>query len=109
MVFLRSIPVIRKLFNIQAADDSLAVNLGNDILLPNTTRSRDYGHEIGQGIGKDIFFTQLGVRYQWKHNLFFEVDYGYRRSDSQDDVRDNSSHFFTTGVRYNIGNRDMAF
>jgi hypothetical protein len=98
-----------KLFNMQAAEDSIGVNLGNDILLPNTTRSRDYNHEIGQGIGTDIFLAKLGFSYQWKHNLFFEIDYGFRKYNSEEDTNDDSTHFFSTGIRFNIGNREMAF
>jgi len=90
-------------------EDTRNENWGNNVLLPHTTRVQDFGNEIGQGVGADIFIAGVDVSYQIWHNIFLDVNYFYRRKNSDNPALSNSVSFFGGGLRMNIARQRFDF
>ncbi len=68
----------------------------------------DFGNRQGQGIASEVGLVQLVGSYQWKHNLFFDLQFIHRQEDRED--RSNaSSNIFVAGIRWNIARRTYLF
>lgn len=84
-------------------------NWGEDILKPNTTRTQEYGNEIGAPIRVEGML--LGVDASWKlyTNLYAEIQYFSRASKTEgEDGRDTQS-FLSAGIRWNIARQRFDF
>ncbi len=90
-------------------EDTTDENWGNNILTSYNSRVNDFGNEIGQGIGTKTIIAGLDVSYQLFHNFFLELNYFYRKQDSQLEERDRTTSFIGGGVRYNFSNRPLDF
>ncbi|MEM9820148.1 MAG: capsule assembly Wzi family protein [Bacteroidota bacterium] len=90
-------------------EDAPGANWGNNILFSYLSRVNDFGNEIGQGVATNTLITGLDLSYQLYHNFFLELNYFYRRQDSQNDDLDRTTSYFGGGVRYNFANRNLDF
>ncbi len=84
-------------------------NWGEDILKPNTTRTQDYGNEIGGPI--QVKGLLVGVDISWKlyHNLYAELQYFSRNQNIQGDNDTNTQSFIAVGIRWNIAVQRFDF
>jgi len=82
--------------------DSIGTNLGSDILRSNDTRTRSYGHSIGQGIGNAMQVVSLKASYQFRHNLFFDAGMFLRTVTSDEPLLDDRVGTFYVGARLNF-------
>ena len=89
--------------------DSTGVNYGGNILKSNTTREMNYGNEVGQGIGNDLFFADFTASYQWKHNFFIDVKHIFRKLDSDVPALNQKTNFTSVALRWNIPQRLNEF
>lgn len=80
-------------------DDSTGVNFGGDIFKPYTSRMRDYGNYISQGITSDRFIGDLRLAYilNPKTDLRFECEAQFRSSASF--VRKDQDFIISVGIR----------
>jgi len=61
--------------------DTASSNWGGNIMLPYTTREKEYGNKLGQGVKTKILSLGLSASYQAAHNLFLEFAYQTRDFD----------------------------
>jgi hypothetical protein len=85
-------------------DDSLGVNFGQDIYKSYTSRYRDYGTFITQGVKTDLLYADVRVAYVMNPltNLRFELGAVYRRLTSP--VTTQESMTVTFGLRSSFRN-----
>lgn len=100
--------VSRSFFNAYGADD-VNTNWGGDILKPYTTRERNYGNVIGQGIDTRVFYTDLTASYMVKHNVFFDFRLLYRNLSADNLPAFRETIFAQAGLRVNLPHRDHDF
>ena len=98
-----------RFISIQTGENGDSTNWGANILLPNTNFEQEYGNTIGQGIAANILLIGMDISYQIRHNLFLELNYLYRKKDSEDNSLDLSTHYFGGGFRFNISKRRNDF
>jgi hypothetical protein len=98
-----------KLMYAQYGRDTLSSNWGGNILLQNTSRERDYGNTIGQGVDTKQVYASFMASFQFRHNLFFDLGHVLRKSESAYDPYDITTNFTSAGVRWNIPARVSEF
>ena len=90
-------------------EDAADTNWGSNLLLPHTSREQDFNNETGQGIGTKTVIAALDVSYQFRHNLFLDLHYFYRKKNSDLDALDHTTNYFGGGIRWNFWNRNLDF
>ncbi len=88
--------------------DSAGNNMGNNVLLPYTTRPYDYGWEIGSGIKATGLLAQASVTYELLPNIFLDADY-IIRNYQRDNSADVNTNIFNVGFRMNLRKREYDF
>ena len=87
-------------------------SIGRDPLINSNNRGinneNDFGNRQGQGIAGDLAITQFLASYQFKHNLFLDLQLMYRL-EKREGSPNQSSAIFVTGVRLNIPRRSYLF
>ena len=101
--------LIGKLSFVKVGRDSTGVNWGADILKSNTTREKEYGNTIGQGISNNIALGTLTVSWQLKHNLFIDANVLVRKSESALPLYDNNTTISSVALRWNVARRLYEF
>jgi len=84
-------------------------NWGEDILLPNTSRTQDYGNEIGEPIKAEGLLLGLDASWKIYHNLFAEIQYFRRSNKIPGDDSGTVQSFLSTGIRWNIAQQRFDF
>ena len=89
--------------------DTGAVNYGGNIFLPNIPpyRTSEYGFSVGSGLKNKIAYASLLLSYEWKPNLFLEVNAVYRKL-SASGISGNTSVIYA-GIRWNMHRREFDF
>jgi hypothetical protein len=91
-------------------NDTNGSNWGKDPRLSyNYPSSELYGNFIGQGVETKLLTAELLATYMWKHNLFFDVRVGQRKTTSVLPQFASNSTYFTLGIRLNINDRRYDF
>lgn len=90
-------------------EDTDTTNWGKNIFVSYNEREREFGNYIGQGVDTKLNLTDLIVTYMPWHNVALDVNYRFRRIQSELPERDRNSHFFNVSVRYNIPYRHYDF
>lgn len=98
-----------KLISARYGSDTLDANWGQNILLDNATREREYGNVLGQGVANQLFIADLTASYQLWHNLFAEVRYLHRRRKNALLTEDDLTNYTSLGIRWNIRQRHFDF
>ena len=98
-----------KLMLMQVGRDTTTFNWGNDILKVNTTREKNFGNTIGQGVKNDILFATFTASWQLKHNLFIDGTIVIRRSESPYVYYNNNTTLTSVALRWNIPQRLYEF
>jgi len=92
-------------------DDEERNHWGGNILTP--TRPDEIplinDNSIGQGVATNTTILGLDISYQFRHNLFLEVEFFHRMQESELDSRDDTDTYFGGGVRWNIGRNRLDF
>lgn len=90
-------------------EDHFETNWGGNLLLPHNRIEQEFNNEIAQGISATTNLVGVDISYQLWHNLFLELEYFYRKKDSDMDSRDNKTSYIGGGVRFNIGRYRLDF
>ncbi len=77
-------------------------NFGESVIESYTTRTQDYGNEIGQGNSNTLISTQGTVSYMLAHRLWLEVA-GTLRNQQTEGEADTNSLIVQGGIRWNLG------
>ena len=91
--------------------DTGNLNFGSNIFLPNSPpyRQDEYGFDVGDAIKGKTALASMLVSYQWRPNLFFELNTVIRKeSETAISPSQNSSTIYF-GVRWNMHRRDFDF
>ncbi len=105
-----------KYINAVVGRDSIKANgemthYGSNIF--NNTSSREIENEFGnylrQGNAHRIQMVQFNASYMFWHNMFGYIKVGMRALDSDVNTEDNTSTWFTVGIRVNASNRRWHF
>lgn len=98
-----------KYFLMNYGENPEGINVGANILLPNTSRASTYGNFIGQGTKARTSIISIDLSYQVFHNGFIDLTYFQRIKDSADDNLDLTTRYFGGGLRLNIGKSENYF
>src|SRR5688572_25960898 len=90
-------------------DFSDSVSFGGNILIPNTLRTGDFDHTVGQGVNTDIVFWSSTIRYEVSSGLFVDFQYLYRNQKSDITERALKTNLFQLGIRLNAARREDVF
>ncbi|MEQ1675539.1 MAG: hypothetical protein ABL876_02485 [Chitinophagaceae bacterium] len=104
--------VVGKLIYYTQGRDSSAKSYGSNIFFPNTPAYRidDYGFSIGSGWKTNVLLASLLLSYEWRENLFIELNAQYRKQDTKTaPITSRNSSVITFGVRWNMQRRDFDF
>jgi len=102
---LPRLQIIGKGFIVNTGRDRVGENWGSNIFLNYETREQDYNNRVGQGLKTNLYFADLRVSYQLRHNLFLEAGQLLRRYDSEEDANDTNTSFTRLTLRLNIAPR----
>lgn len=91
--------------------DTGGVNFGSNIFLPNIPpyRTRDFGFEIGNPVKGKTALASLLVSYEWKPNLFIEVNGVIRKENATIASPAKNTSVIYFGVRWNMHRREFDF
>jgi hypothetical protein len=103
---------VAKLFYYTQGRDSGSQSYGSNIFYPNQAPFRigDYGYSIGSGWKTNVLMASLLVSYEFRENLFVELNAFYRKLDTKTAPIISENHsVISFGVRWNIQRRDFDF
>jgi hypothetical protein len=105
--------LVGKLIAYTQGRDSNSRSYGSNIFLPNVPAYRtggDYGYSIGSGWKTNVFYGSLLVSYEWKENLFLELNAMYRKQDTKTaPITSSNTSVVSFGVRWNMHRREVDF
>jgi hypothetical protein len=96
-------------FYIQQGIDSIGSNFGNNLQMSYTTRPREHGHTIAQGVAQNILLFNFQAQYSFRHNVNLALLYTYRQSRSDALEQNYTSHIFSLAFRYNFTPYSLNF
>lgn len=85
------------------------VNFGSDLNKNNTTKEKDYGNTIGQGIPNNILFGSFTASWMLKHNLFLDAQLIKRNSKNDEAFYNTNTTTSSISLRWNIAQRLYEF
>jgi hypothetical protein len=114
IVKLRYVPVHKLVFegrfiSANFGEDQNNSNWGSNIFLSHLIRERDYDNETTQGVATSTTLLGLDLSYQLRHNVFLDLQYLYRKKDSELPERDNTTSILQAGVRINVAKQRFDF
>lgn len=114
IVKLRYVPVHKLVFegrfiSANFGEDQNNSNWGSNIFLSHLIRERDYDNETTQGVATSTTLLGLDLSYQLRHNVFLDLQYLYRKKDSELPERDNTTSIIQAGVRINVAKQRFDF
>ncbi len=90
-------------------DEIFSESYGRNPNLSYNLRVGEYGHTLGQGIHTDLIMEQFTVSYHWKHNLYWDLKFTYRRETFERLIPERESTIVFAGFRWNIPDRNYWF
>lgn len=98
-----------KIYLVGKGEDGIdSTSFGGDILVPNTLRPDDYGHELGQGQHQDLFYWTSSIQYEISSGLFASLQYVYRNKTGGVLAGDKTK-WLQVSVRLNMAAREDVF
>jgi hypothetical protein len=111
---LRYQPFSRIMLNLKGilatyGEDDASSNWGKNIMISYNTRESDYGNFIGQGYATTFNYLNFMGTYQYKINVFFDLELAYH--DVKSDLTSLNNHSVYAGInfRWNIPRREFDF
>ncbi len=92
-----------KAITFKAGESEAGTNWGENILLSNNNREREYGNELFQGTEYNALILNANISYQVFHNCFLDLNYYQRSKDSFSDALDQETLYIGGGLRLNSG------
>ncbi|MBS0000646.1 MAG: hypothetical protein KFF73_16820 [Cyclobacteriaceae bacterium] len=90
-------------------EDDENSNWGKDVMKTYITREQEYGNTIGQGLTTHLRYFNFTATYQFKHNVFFDIDLVLHNVESELSLIDNNVFFTGIHFRWNIPRREFDF
>jgi len=93
----------------QQGIDQDSINWGGDIFQSNlTARVQENDNKTLQGVQKDIQYLNLLISYQWRHNIFFDLNTSLRREEIEG-LESSNSQIVSLGMRMNINRKQWLY
>ena len=102
----------KAIYYMQGKDTSGSLtSFGSNIFLPNIPpyRKNDFGYEIGSGIRSKTALVSVLVSYEWKPNLFIELNTVMRKQGATTIAAAKNTFVFYAGIRWNMHRREFEF
>lgn len=96
----------------QGRDSNTVRSFGSNIFLPNGVplRQGDYGYDIGSGWKTNVFFASFLLSYEWRENLFLELNALYRKQNTKTaPLLSSNTSVVTLGIRWNMHRREFDY
>jgi hypothetical protein len=90
-------------------EDDATSNWGKNIMKSYNTRERDYGNFIGQGYMTSFNYFNFITSYQFKFNVFFDLELAYRDVNCDYEPLNNRSFYAGANFRWNIPRKEFDF
>jgi hypothetical protein len=103
---------VAKLIYYTQGRDSSSRSFGGNIFLPNQLpfRTTENGYFIGSGWKTNVFYASFLLSYEWRENLFIELNAVYRKQDTRTTpVTSANSSIVSFGVRWNMHRREFDY
>lgn len=84
--------------------DSTGANFGGDPFKLYTTRSKDFGNTVGDGVNTKVFNAAVTLGYELRQNLFLEGNFLFRKATGF-----QNTSLFNIGIRWNAARRDYNY
>lgn len=86
-------------------------NWGGDPLKSYLTRypNMEFGNTVGQGFSNDIVYGTLTASWQFRHNVFIDLNVVLRKSTSELPFYNNNTSISSLALRWNIARRLYEF
>jgi hypothetical protein len=92
-----------------SGENSAGANWGANPLLGYTTRVKEYGNVLAQGVRTHTRFLSLEASWMCYHNVFVDARLLWRHKDSADDSRDLRTLAYSLGIRMNFWPQENIF
>ena len=91
--------------------DTGNVSFGGNIFLPYLPpyRTQEFGYPVGAGIRSKTGYASLLVSYEWKPNLFIELNTVIRKESATTISPSKNSAIVYLGVRWNMWRREFDY
>ncbi len=98
-----------KIYLVGKGEDGVdSTSFGGDILVPNTLRPDDYGHELGQGLHQDLLYWTSSIQYEISSGLSASLQYVYRNKTGGV-LAGEKTKLLQVSVRLNMAGREDVF
>lgn len=87
--------------------DSSGSNWGTNPSIGYNSRMQELGNYAGQGVQTNLLILQLKWSYQFRHNMFADLQFMYRKEDAVLDYLDNETIMIGLGLRWNISEKNQ--
>lgn len=101
--------VVSKMFFTKVGRDTTGVHWGSNPQKPYYGFAQEFGNEVAQGFTSTIFYWDLTLSYQLKHNLFIDLQHVYRKEENELSILSNENQFVSVGLRLNMRQRLNEF
>jgi hypothetical protein len=101
-----------KLIYYMQGRDSSSRSFGSNILLPSVPPYRlgDFGYTIGSGWKTNVFYASFLLSYEWKENLFLELNAVFRKQDTKTaPIMSANTSIISFGLRWNMHRREFDY
>lgn len=98
-----------KLIYAKLGRDTTGVNWGSDVNKLNTTREKDFGNSIGQGVKNTLLIGTFTASWMLGHNIFIDASVVIRKSESPVAMFNTNSTITSVALRWNIPQRFYDF
>ena len=92
-------------------EDGVGDTLGNNILIfsGKDNVNMEFGNETTQGLQTDILMLGFNASYQLMYNYYLDLDFMYRKSDSELSSKVIDTKYIGVGLRVNMGREHVDY
>ena len=90
-------------------EDDATSNWGKNIMMSYNTRQRDYGNFVGQGYYTHLNYLNIAVSYQYKFNVFIDLELTLHDVSSAYNPLNLNSTWAGINFRWNISRKTFDF
>lgn len=99
------------IYYVQGKDSSITKTYGGNIFIPTLPANRygDYGYYTASGVKTQTAYASLLVSYEWKPNLFIELNAIYRKENATIISPSKNSSIVYLVIRWNMWRREFDY
>jgi len=82
--------------------DTAKSNYGKEVMVPYTNVKSQYDNTIGQGVKEQVLYSSLCLSYQFRQNVFFDLNGMLRQVEGDSNYNIKENKVFSVSFRWNI-------